>query len=140
MIGSPSDLTEERLEATAAVNEWRAQHADAEGVVLLPDKWETHAMPVSGVRPQSGINDQLVDHCDILVRMFWTKLGAATGVPASGTVEEIDRVVAADMPAMLYFSRRKAAKDKIDPKQAAKRFQFGSSSGNSSGVSCVGEV
>src|ERR1700730_8913339 len=86
MIGSPSDLAEERLAATAAVNEWNAQHADAEGVVLLPVMWETHAMPTSGVRPQSAINDQLVDRCDILIGMFWTKLGTATGVAASGTV------------------------------------------------------
>lgn len=124
MIGSPSDLAEERLAATAAVNEWNAQHADAEGAVLLPVKWETHAMPTSGVRPQSAINDQLVDHCDILVGMFRTKLGTATGVAASGTVEEIDRFVAAGKPAMLYFSQRKAAKDKIDPKQAAKLRKF----------------
>lgn len=124
MIGSPSDLGEERLAATAAVNEWNAQHADAEGAVLLPVKWETHAMPASGVRPQSAINDQLVDHCDVLVGMFWTKLGTATGVAASGTVEEIDRFVAAGKPAMLYFSRRKAAKDKIDPAQAARLKKF----------------
>ena len=30
MIGSPSDLSEERSAATDAVNEWNAQHADAE--------------------------------------------------------------------------------------------------------------
>jgi hypothetical protein len=120
MIGSPSDLSEKRLAATAAVNEWNAQHADAEGVVLLPVMWETHAVPTSGVRPQSAIKDQLVDRCDILVGMFWTKLGMSTGVAASGTVEEIDRFVAAGKPTMLYFSQRKATKGKVDPRQAAK--------------------
>jgi Domain of unknown function (DUF4062) len=110
MIGSPSDLTEERLAATAAVNEWNAQHADAEGVVLLPVMWETHAMPTSGVRPQSAINDQLVDRCDILIGMFWSKLGTATGVAASGTVEEIDRFVAAGNSCSMPRSRlRKTA-------------------------------
>lgn len=124
MIGSPSDLAKERRAATDAVNEWTALHADAAGAVLLPVKWETHATPRSGVRPQSAINDQLVDRCDILVGMFWTKLGTATDVAASGTVEEIDRFVAAGKPAMLYFSRRKIAKDKVDPKQAAKLKKF----------------
>jgi hypothetical protein len=89
MIGSPSDLSEERLVACAAVNDWNAQRADAESAVLLPVMWETHAMPASGVRPQAAINDQLVDRCDILFGMFWTKLGTSTGVAASGTVEEI---------------------------------------------------
>ena len=124
MIGSPSDLAEERQAATDAVNEWNAQHADAEDAVLLPVKWETHAIPTAGIRPQSAINDQLVDRCDVLVGMFWTKLGTSTGVAASGTVEEIDRFVAAGKPAMLYFSRRKIPKNKIDPKQAAKLKRF----------------
>jgi hypothetical protein len=124
LIGSPSDLGEERQSATEAINEWNAQHAGAEGAVLLPIKWETHALPTSGVRPQSAINDQLVDRCDILIGMFWTKLGTSTGVAASGTVEEIDRFVAAGKPAMLYFSNRKIAKDKLDPKQLAKLKKF----------------
>jgi hypothetical protein len=59
-IASPSDLTEERQAATEAVSDWNAQHAIAESVVLLPVKWETHAAPQTGVRPQEAINKQLV--------------------------------------------------------------------------------
>jgi len=124
MIGSPSDLAEERRAATEAIAEWNAQHADAEGAVLLPVKWETHALPTSGKRPQAAINEQLVDRCDILVGMFWTKLGTSTGVAASGTVEEIDRFVADGKPAMLYFSGRKVSNAKLDPKQSAKLTKF----------------
>jgi len=61
LIASPSDLTEERQAATEAVYEWNAQHAVAESIVLLPIKWETHATPQSGVRPQAAINRQLVE-------------------------------------------------------------------------------
>jgi len=67
LIASPSDLAEERQVATEAVNEWNSLHAAAESVVLLPVKWETHAMPRTGVRPQEAINDQLVHNSDILV-------------------------------------------------------------------------
>jgi len=80
LIASPSDLAEERQAATDAVNDWNAQHAFAESVVLLPVKWETHAVPQSGMRPQQAINEQLVQGCDILVGMFWTKIGTSTGV------------------------------------------------------------
>src|SRR4051794_24359857 len=80
LIASPSDLSEERNAATDAVNDWNAQHAAAEGVVLLPVKWETHATPEVGGRPQEIINRQLVRSCDLLVGMFWTKLGTNTGV------------------------------------------------------------
>jgi hypothetical protein len=94
-IASPSDLMEERQVATEAINEWNSQHAVAESVVLLPVKWEIHATPRSGVRPQEAINSELLQSSDILVGMFWTKLGSNTGVAESGTVEEIDQFVAA---------------------------------------------
>jgi hypothetical protein len=124
MIASPGDLPEERLAATEAVNEWNAQHAAAEGVVLLPVKWETHAVPTAGVRPQEAINRQLVDNCDILVGMFWTKLGTSTGVAESGTVEEIDQFVATKKPAMLYFSSRPIDPGKIDLEQHKRLREF----------------
>src|SRR5216683_363056 len=117
LIASPSDLAEERAAVAATITEWNAQHAAAESVVLLPVAWETHATPATGVRPQGEINRQLVDDADILVGMFWTRMGAPTGVAESGTVEEIDRFVGAGKPAMLYFSRRPIDPGRIDPDQ-----------------------
>ena len=124
LIASPSDLAEERQAATEAVNDWNAQHAVAESVVLLPVKWETHAKPQSGVRPQEAINRQLVRDSDILIGMFWTKLGTNTGVAESGTVEEIDQFVAWGKPALLYFSSRPIDPNKIDLKQHKKLKSF----------------
>jgi hypothetical protein len=124
LIASPSDLAEERQVATEAVNDWNAQHAIDEAVTLLPVKWETHAMPQSGVRPQGAINDQLVQKSDILVGMFWTKIGTHTGVAESGTVEEIDQFVADGKPALLYFSSRPIDPNKIDLKQHQKLRNF----------------
>lgn len=123
-IASPSDLAEERQAATEAVNEWNAQHSAAESIVLLPVKWETHATPRSGVRPQEVINKQLVQVCDILIGVFWTKIGTGTGVADSGTVEEIDQFVTAGKPALLYFSNRPIDPDKIDLKQHKKLRTF----------------
>lgn len=124
LIASPSDLPEERLAATEAVNDWNALHSVAESVVLLPVKWETHATPETGVRPQEAVNRQLVDNSDFLIGMFWTKLGTDTGVAASGTVEEIDRFVRAGKPAMLYFSERPVTPSNIDLKQHEKLRDF----------------
>ena len=124
LIASPSDLTEEREAATMAINDWNAQHAAAEGIVLLPVKWETHARPESGVRPQGAINTQIVQASDILIGMFWTKLGTSTGVAESGTVEEINQFVEQQKPALLYFSNRPIDPGKIDLKQHRKLKAF----------------
>jgi len=123
-IASPSDLPEERDAATDVINAWNAQHAAAEGIVLLPVRWETHARPQSAIRPQQAINDQLVAKCDILLGMFWTRIGTSTGIAESGTLEEIDQFVAASKPALLYFSRRPIDPTKIDAKQHAKLKTF----------------
>jgi hypothetical protein len=123
-VASPSDLEEERRTVTNTINEWNSQHAVAEGIVLLPVKWETHATPRSGVRPQQTINDELVLASDILIGMFWTKYGTSTGVADSGTVEEIDQFVAAAKPAMLYFSRRPVDPNTINLQQQRKLRAF----------------
>ena len=124
LIASPSDMPEEREAATDAINEWNTQHAAAEGIVLLPVKWETHAVPETGRRPQEAINRQLVQECDILIGMFWTRFGTATGVAKFGTVEEIDQFVTAGKKAMLYFSSRPIDPSKIDLKQHRKLRAF----------------
>src|SRR3954451_11661407 len=113
LITSPSDLADEREAATQAIYDWNVQHAAAKGIVLLPVKWETHARPQAGIKPQQAINDQLVGQCDILVGLFWTKIGTSTGVAESGTVEEINQCVSAGKPALLYFSSRPIDPNKI---------------------------
>jgi hypothetical protein len=124
MIASPSDMLEERQAATEAINEWNAQHAADAGIVLLPVKWETHARPQATTRPQRALNEQLLGGCDIMIGMFWTKIGTSTGVAASGTVEEIDRCAAAGKPTLLYFSSRPIDPNKIDIKQHARLRKF----------------
>lgn len=124
LIASPSDMAEERQIATDAIYQWNALNAATENVVLLPVKWETHAIPETGVRPQAAINRQLVSECDVLVGMFWTRFGTSTGVADSGTVEEIDQFVGSNKPAMLYFSRRPIDPTKIDQGQHARLRQF----------------
>lgn len=81
-------------------------------------------MPQSGMRPQEAINKQLVQQCDILLGMFWTKLGNNTGVADSGTVEEIDQFVDTGRPALLYFSSRPIDPNHIDLKQFKRLKRF----------------
>ena len=56
-----------------------------------------------GERPQEIIN-RLVIKRDILVAIFWTRLGSPTGVATSGTIEEIEKHLASKNPTMIYFS------------------------------------
>ncbi len=117
LIASPSDLSEERDAAETAIHEWNASNSEADHVVLLPVRWETHVFPEANVRPQASINRQIVDGSDILIGMFWTRVGTNTGVATSGTAEEIDRFSAGNKPVMLYFSERPVAPSAINVQQ-----------------------
>ena len=124
LLASPSDLSEERHAAAQAIHSWNSEYAIAESAVLLPVMWETHAIPQSGLRPQEAINRQLVRQCDMLIGMFWTRIGTSTGVAESGTVEEIDQFVAAGKPTLLYFSGRLIDPDHINLPQLKKLRNF----------------
>ena len=117
LIASPGDVGEERNVIPEIVNEWNAINSVISKVVLMPVKWETHSAPLMGDRPQAIINKQLVRDCDVLVGVFWTRVGTNTGVAISGTAEEIEQFVEMKKPVMLYFSQSPIEPDKIDVTQ-----------------------
>jgi hypothetical protein len=77
-----------------------------------------------GARPQSLINEQFVLDADILIGVFWTRLGTPTGREESGTVEEVREFLARGKPVLIYFSNRPIAPDRIDPEQYRKVSEF----------------
>lgn len=117
LIASPSDVPEERRSIPEVIHGWNDLHSVDKAVVLLPVKWETHATPEMGDRPQAIINKQIVKECDILLGVFWTKLGTPTGEAESGTVEEIKEFRASGKPVLLYFSTAPVDPDSVDPDQ-----------------------
>ena len=129
MIASPGDVTEERNLIRDIIHEWNDINSKTTKCVLLPVGWETHSAPDLGGRAQEIINKS-VEHCDLLVGVFWTRLGTPTGDFESGTVEEIKRHISEGNPAMVYFSTAPVAPQSLDPNQYAaleefKRWCFG---------------
>jgi hypothetical protein len=106
-IASPGDVHDEREIATEVIQRWNDLNARERSLVLLPLGWETHSSPELGTRPQAVINRQVLDQCDLVVGIFWPRLGTPTGVSPSGTVEEIERSGNDGKSIMLYFSNAK---------------------------------
>jgi len=117
MIASPGDVKSERLAVREIIAEWNVLHSREREVVLLPLGWDTHSAPELGGRPQQFINDRLLKHADLVVGIFWTRLGTPTGKASSGTVEEVQEHHAAGKPVMLYFSEEPVALSSVDPQQ-----------------------
>lgn len=119
MIASPGDVAEEREIIRSIIHDWNDVNAEASAVMLAAIGWETHSSPELGTRPQELINKRVLKNCDLLIGVFWTRLGTPTGKSSSGTVEEIEEHVAAGKPAMIYFSSKPVAPESIDAEQFA---------------------
>lgn len=117
MIASPGDVATERQNIRDILHTWNAMHAKERQLVLLPLSWESHASPSMGDRAQAIINKQVLKEGDLLVAVFWTRLGSPTGKAASGTVEEINEHVSSGKPAMIYFSDAPVRPDSVDENQ-----------------------
>lgn len=60
------------------------------GALVVPTHWTSDAAAQHGDRPQASLNNQLVNSADIVIALFWHRLGTNTGEALSGTVEEIE--------------------------------------------------
>jgi hypothetical protein len=91
LISAPGDVPDADIQTvTRTINRWNVTYGSAFGAVVLPLHWELHSAAEHGVRPQASLNTQLVDEADIVIAIFWNRLGTATGEAESGTVEEIE--------------------------------------------------
>lgn len=104
MVSSPSDCGDAQILARTVIDDWNAAHSSEQGLYLAAVGWGSHAAPEMGDRPQEIINKQVLRDCDLLIAVFWTRLGTPTGKASSGTVEEIEEHLNARRPVMLYFS------------------------------------
>jgi hypothetical protein len=77
-----------------------------------------------GNHPQDIIYKRVLDGCDLLVGIFWTRIGTPTRKHASGTVEEIEEHIRAGKPVMLYFSKKPVVLDSVDRDQYDKVVAF----------------
>jgi hypothetical protein len=124
MIASPSDVIQERIAIRDAIAEWNTVHALDRKTVLMPVGWETHSVPEMGDRPQAIINKQILKDADLLIAVFWTRIGSPTGASPSGTIEEIEEHLKARKPAMIYFSSVPVRADSIEENQYKALMEF----------------
>lgn len=92
LISSPSDIAGDDLAAVKeAINRWNVIYGQQFGAVVVPVHWQLHSAAEHGIRPQASLNAQLVENVDIVVALFWHRLGSPTGGEESGTAEEISK-------------------------------------------------
>jgi anti-sigma regulatory factor (Ser/Thr protein kinase) len=108
-VASPSDTTQERACLRSVIDELNRGIADDRGLVLDLVDWQTHSWPGVGSDIQDVINREIPDP-DVLVGIFWKRLGTPTQRAPSGTAEEIERALALKdkgrhVEVLIYFNQ-----------------------------------
>ncbi len=117
LIASPGDTKAERAVVEDAILSWNSDHTLRSKVHLLPLRWELEATPMLGRgTAQEMINDQFADSADIVIGLFYSRLGQPTASAASGTAEEIERAMERGAVVGVYCSSAQLPND-VDVEQ-----------------------
>lgn len=134
-IASPSDVSKERISTNSVIDELNIILASARDQHLDLVGWETHTRPSISTDPQQAINDQIDDDHDIVIGIFWTRIGSPTPRAQSGTLEEIERAIAkwekdaSSIDIMIYFKNSGLPLSQINTDQLRKLMEFKASLG-----------
>lgn len=125
LVSAPGDLPDEDITACMdAVARWNAIYGEQFGVVVVPKHWKQHSAAEYGTRPRVSLNEQLVESADLVIALFWHRLGSWTGEAESGTIEEIERAHERGAYVAILRSRRDISPDALDPEQLERLRQF----------------
>jgi len=125
MISCPSDVREKGAldlirQAVDTLNDINKVNMP---VVLEVTDWKD-AYPTMSTAGQQAINEQILSKCDILIVLFWGRIGTPTKNYVSGTVEELEKHNEAGKEVMVYFLKEPILPDDIDPDQIKKLKAF----------------
>ena len=124
MIASPGDVLQERQavrDVIKNINYW----AVFANIRFETIDWENNTYPTNSNYPQNAINLQIGDSYDILIGIFWSKIGTPTPKYSSGSIEEIENALRKsqknkNINVMLYFKTDEIPSNSLDTNQIEK--------------------
>lgn len=133
VLASPNDVQGERDAMQSIINEVNSVLRDIEYHIILElRRWETDAYPGLHLQGPQGRIDEILDieHCDVLIGVFWRKFGTPVHDAGSGTAHEIKLAISAwqkkgSPEVMLYFrtATESSNDDEREQSEALKEFK-----------------
>ncbi len=126
-VASPGDVQDERSRMPKIIGSLNRTLGTLLNVTLELWRWETDAIPSAG-EPQALIDPELVQ-ADIVIVIFWNRLGTPTLAGVTGTQAEVIRTleqwrVKRHPHLMIYFCQRPARLESAQLKQRIKLLEF----------------
>lgn len=112
MIASPGDVKKERQEVINAIHLWNANNSERESVILQPLTWEIDVSRGEAEDGQKLIDTQILQRSDLVVGIFWKKLGRKSSAAISYTVGELKDHINSGKQAVIFFKDPPKSKNK----------------------------
>jgi hypothetical protein len=128
-LASPGDLGSERDVVGRCIAEWNQLYGSNRLINFDLIRWETSISAGFGHDGQDVINQQVGDEYDVLIALFWNRLGSETPRASSGTAEEYERALARfklgeSIEIAFYFKDADVNPREIDLDQLRKVYEF----------------
>lgn len=126
-VASPRDVQAEREGMPKVIESLNSTIGKLMNVVVELWRWEVDAPPAVG-EPQALVNPEL-DQADIVVVIFWNRLGTSTLAGTTGTESEVLRSLkrwseVRKPELMIYFCQRPTRLDRPELEQRLKLLEF----------------
>jgi len=124
LIAAPNDVIAEQKAIQEIISSWNTKYSAKMKAVFLPVLLETPLVQEKSDRPQVILNKQIIKDCDILIGVFWTRIGTDPALAEPITIEEIKEFLTAGKSVMIYLSAAPVVPGSIDLKQYGKLMKF----------------
>lgn len=117
VISCPTDVDDERTVIENVVNDFNRTIGINLGINLNIKHWTTDSYAQSGGTAQELLNKQFINESDMIICIFWGRMGTPTENYESGTAEELQEAINAGKQVFLYFSNSPVPPKKLDIEQ-----------------------
>lgn len=124
LLSCPGDVLDLKPTIEECVKSFNSSIGEINNVRIELKHWSTHSFPQSGDKPQSILNKQFVNDCDMCIALLGVRFGTPTDNYDSGTEEEIENMLAQNKQVFLYFVDRQVNPSTIDIEQYHKVITF----------------
>lgn len=124
VLSCPTDVEIEKAVIESVINDFNRTIGINLDINLNLKHWATDSYAQSGGTAQELLNRQFIYESDMIICIFWGRMGTPTEKYESGTAEELQEAINAGKQVFLYFSNAPIPPKELDTEQFSRVQSF----------------
>ena len=117
LISCPSDVSQYVELLERQIHLFNNFYGRSKNIIVRSRYWEKDSYSKLGIHPQELLKEQILSSTDILLSVFWTRLGTPVCNSESGTEDEIKYMLENKKQVLLFFLEKPIKPSEIDQNQ-----------------------